>query len=205
MDDANLFQSRGYLIELAGKELRQGGFSLKHLPKLLKRILNERSWTEFETQLGQVVRHDSFDDFITEAPLAGLGSTLELVEKIVSVDPETRKLLRDARKRGKGGRPKKSVTQEGQVETPLYYNGVSRGTDSAYGLTVLEQNEPELYAEVISGNTSTHAALVKAGRRKPIVSVRLDDMASAARTLRKKLTADQRTHLARLLTDDEAI
>lgn len=201
VDETNLLQARGYLIEMLGKELRQGDFSLKQLPKVLNRILKEQSWKEFETQLGHVVRHDCFDEFIVKAPFEGLGSTVELVEKIVSVDNETLTLFQHARKRP-AGRPKKQTIEDDQQEIGLYYKPITKGTHSAYGLTVLEKHEPELYAEAIAGTTSIHAALVATGHRKPYVSVRVDDPASAARTLRKKLTVEQRHELARLLLEE---
>lgn len=187
-----------------GQALRASDLNLDLIPKLVRKVIDEGLWREFTIPTGEVVTWERFDDFVTTPRVRGLGTTIRLLEGLLRDDPATLKLLNDARKRT-AGRPKKPAIAQADEEIGLQCKPISKGNGLAYGLTVLEQHEPELYAEVIAGNTSTHAALVKAGRRKPIVSVRLDDMASAARTLRKKLTADQRTHLARLLTDDEAI
>jgi hypothetical protein len=185
-----------------GQALRASDLNLDLIPKLVRKVIDEGLWREFAIPTGEVVTWERFDDFVTTPRVRGLGTTPRLLEGLLRDDPETLKLLRDARKRGKGGRPKKSEVQEEQAETGLHCNPVFKGHDLAYGLTVLEQHEPELYAAVVAGEQSVHAALVATGRRKPYVSVRIDDPAAAARTLRKKLTVEQRHELARLLVEE---
>jgi hypothetical protein len=184
-----------------GQALRASDLNLDLIPKLVRKVIDEGLWREFAIPTGEVVTWERFDDFVTTPRVRGLGTTIRLLEGLLRDDPATLKLLRGARNRGKG-RPRKGLDVQTPYDKPLHCNDLSQGHDPAYGLTVLEQHEPELYAAVIAGEQSVHAALVATGRRKPYVSVRVDDPAAAARTLRKKLTVEQRHELARLLVEE---
>src|SRR5690606_29499825 len=83
-------------VEALGSALLRGGAALENVPGLLKRLLREEAWREFQPKIGPVVRHERFADFVTTPPVQGLGASVELVERIVSVDPEATKMLRDA-------------------------------------------------------------------------------------------------------------
>lgn len=75
------------------------------------------------------------------------------------------------------------------------------GTTREYTLPRLQREAPDLYAEVIAGRLSTHAAAVQAGihpRRFTVVS---DDPATVAGYLRRNLTAEQLSALAQLLVE----
>jgi hypothetical protein len=179
----------GNLTELLGGALRDGAHGLSSVPGLLKQVLAEESWREFVTQRGERVEHDRFADFCTTPPLKGLGTDVDLIRRIVADDPEAEKALRDALK-GKPG--------------PSSHNNIiqtKQGTSRAYALDRLERDAPELHAEVLAGNLSAHRAMVRAGFRPKTFTVRADDAASAARTLRKHMTPEQLAELARLLVE----
>ena len=200
MDEAQELARRGQNVADLAKCLRDGGFSLTYIPKLLRKLLIDESWRDFETQLGRRVQHDTFTSFIVTRPLAGLGSDVSTLTRLVATDKELAGMLRQATTDDRG--PKSAKEKEQRDANPLCYNEIARGTRADYGVVVLKENEPEQYAAVIAGERSVHAALLATGRRKPYVSVRIDDPASAARTLRKKLTVEQRHELARLLVEE---
>lgn len=199
MDEAQELARRGQNVADLAKCLRDGGFSLTYIPKLLRKLLTEESWRDFETQLGRRVQHDTFTSFITTKPLAGLGTDVTTLTRLVADDKELAGMLWQATQAQHGGDRTKRTEP---VEQELQCNTRSTGNRAVYGVVVLKENEPEQYAAVIAGELSVHAALVATGRRKPYVSVRVDDPASAARTLRKKLTVEQRHELARLLVEE---
>jgi hypothetical protein len=199
VDEKHVLVGRGRDVENLAMLLKDGGFSLAYIPKYLRKVLIEGSWQEFETQLGRRVQHDTFTSFVVTKPLAGLGSDVDTLKRLVADDPELLGMVTEATTGQRGGdRSKPTVLEEQSVQcTPS-----SKGNRADRGVVVLKQNEPEQYAAVIAGERSIHAALVATGRRKPYVSVRTDDPASAARTLRKKLTVEQRHELARLLVEE---
>lgn len=65
------------------------------------------------------------------------------------------------------------------------------GTARSYVLARLQRDDPALYERVMQGELSSAAAARQAGFRKPTTTVRLDDMESAARSLRTKLRPKQ--------------
>lgn len=182
------------------KAIQAGDFNLAVIPKLLRKVLVDELWREFAIPTGETVRWDQFKDFVVAPRMHGLGAELHMLERIVAADKELAGMLRQATTDDRG--PKSAKEKEQRDANPLYYNEIARGTRADYGVVVLKENEPEQYAAVIAGERSVHAALVATGRRKPYVSVRVDDPASAARTLRKKLTVEQRHELARLLVEE---
>ena len=73
------------------------------------------------------------------------------------------------------------------------------GTSLSYTLRRLKSEYPELYQRVVAGDLSANAAAREAGIRRPTTTIYTDDVASIARTLRKKLDADTLAELIDLL------
>lgn len=180
-----------HLVEALGSALRDGDHALGTVPDLLKRVLAEESWREFTTQRGEHVQHEQFTSFVTTRPLKGIGATDELIDRIVGTDdPELLRLLREARSVGQGRRTDL---------LPLESKPSTRGESSDYTADRLARVAPDQFEAVKRGEKTIHAAALAAGIRRRRASVRLDDPASAARTLRKHMTPDQLHALVRLL------
>lgn len=180
----------GHLIDDLSSAARHGGAALADAPALLRRVLEDEAWREFVTQRGDHVSYARFSDFVTTAPLKGLGVDMGLVERIVGTgDRELLTLLKKA-KAGRPGRPRKG-------ETPCESQGVYGGTD--YLAERLSDDHPEVAARIDSGELTINAAAVLAGIRPRRISVRLDNPRSIAQSLRKHLTAEQVAELRALL------
>lgn len=180
------------VIDALGSALRYGGAALGDVPGLLKRVLETGIWRDFTTQRREHVRHERFADFVTAAPLAGLGSDVDLVRRIVASDIEALDLLDEALRSTHGGSRSKSDN------VPLAPTGNAREK----ALRRLRKDRPDLHAEVLAGNLSAHAAAVEAGFRRRTITVPVDSPESAASSLRRNLTPEQLSTLARLLTED---
>lgn len=200
MSEVNLIRN-GHLIEDLGGALRSGKHGLSTVPGLLKRVLQEESWREFTTQRGEHIQHDRFAGFVVAQPLAGIGAPVELLGRIVSDDNEARDLLDRALQSPVGGSAKVSLSVDNiNGENDLGRPTPPRGTSKDYALRKLRKDAPALHANVLAGALSPHAAMVRAGYRPATFTVR-PDPASAARTLRKRMTPEQLAELARLLTE----
>lgn len=171
------------LVDALGSSLRSGSHGLDTVPALLKRVLQEESWREFVTQRGDHVKHERFAEFVTTPPLAGLGTTVEMVERVVGADAEAATLLRESLKGTRN-----NITGK-------------RGTRRDYSLERLERDAPELRAEVLAGRLSAHAAMVRAGFRRRTVSVPIGQPASVAATLRKHMSLEDLARLIELLKE----
>jgi hypothetical protein len=176
-------QGNAVLVDALGSALRRGGNALGSVPGLLKRILAEESWREFQTQRGEIVHHDLLDDFIEQPPLRGLGADVALVERVIKDDADAVVMLRKARKRRAG---RKSATEDGRQSRHNIPRS-NTGTSRAYALERLQRDAPELHAEVVAGRLSAHNAMVRAGFKPPQFTVRAITADAVVSTLRNKL------------------
>lgn len=188
-------KANAVLVDALGSSLRYGGNALEAVPDLLKKLLAEEAWREFVTQRGELVQHERFADFVTTPPLKGLGASMELIDRIVGTsDPDLLRMLREAKK-GKPGRPRKD-TENGEDSTPI-----SKGEDSTLTADRLAREAPEEYEAVRRGEKTIHAAAVAAGIRKRRISIRLDDPASAIRSIRNNASPEFWQEFRRLVNE----
>src|SRR5690606_19252043 len=184
---------RASVIESLGSSLRRGGASLGTVPGLLKRVLQEEAWREFETSRGGVVRHERFADFVTTPPLKGLGASMERIDRIVGTsDPDLLRMLREAKKVGQGHRSDLSLPCD------------SQGSDDSgthYFADRLARDAPDEYEAVKRGEKTIHAAAVAAGIRKRRIAIRLDDPASAIRSIRNNASPEFWQEFRRLVNE----
>lgn len=197
---SRLLRARGGLVDALSSALDSSGHGLSNVPVLLKRLLAEEGWREFETVRGEVVRHERFEEFVAAPPLKGLGAEISLIKRIVADDPEAVDLLDRVLRGGHGGdrRSKNFKVHNVQLENKKESNGGRR--DRA--LRRLRKDAPELHAEVIAGRLSAHAAMVKAGFRTRTISVPVERPDRVAAALRRHMTQEQLEELVRHLTDD---
>lgn len=187
-------KANAVLVDALGSALRRGDNALGAIPGLLKRILAEEAWREFITQRGEMVQHERFADFVTTPPLRGLGASMDLIDRIVGTsDPDLLRMLREAKK-GKPGRPKKGE------EKAMESIGISRGT-ADHEADRLAREAPEEYEAVRRGEKTIHAAAVAAGIRPRRISIRLDDPASAVRSIRNNATPEFWEEFRRLVNE----
>lgn len=195
MKGLNPFRARGSLVDALSSALDRGSHGIQSVPGLLKQILEDDSWREFETARGDSVEHQRFSDFVTTPPLKGLGTSMETITRIVGTsDPELLNLLRRAN-RGQPGRPKTSG------DSPPIRHG---GGDSDYLAQRLEQDAPSEYEAVLRGERTINAAAVRAGMRPKRATVRMDSAESAAETLRRNMAPGQIAALVKLLLEPPA-
>jgi hypothetical protein len=188
VSELNQFRARGSLVDALSSALDRGSHGLMNVPGLLKRILADEAWREFETIRGEHVTYDTFTDFVATRPSKGLGSSMELVARMIGTrDAELLRLLREANKHGSG----KRIDGDSQAR--------SGGSDSDYLAQRLKQSAPEEYAAVLRGERTINAAAIRAGIRPRRVVIRLDNAESAAETLRNHMTPAQIKELLKLL------
>lgn len=181
-------RERGGVVDALSSALDRGGHGIASAPALLRRVLTEESWREFETQRGELVRHARFADFVTTPPLKGLGTNVDLVGRIISDDHELDRLLRIALKEKPGPRSHDNITR---TET---------GTSRSYADDRLARDAPELYSQVLAGHLSAHAAMVQAGFRRRTISVAIEDPERVVAALRTHMNPDQLAEVVRRLT-----
>lgn len=188
---ADPLRARGSEVAALCDTLARGGFALESVPLQLKHLLQSGDWQHFVTKLGKEVRHERFDDFISTPPLAGLGSTVPTIHKLLVDDMEALDLLDRA--------------VQNPVGSPGKDNNVTRskrpGNSTDQALRRLRKDAPALHADVLAGRISAHGAMVAAGLRPRTFTVRADSAESVAATLRRQLPGDTLALVAKLITE----
>lgn len=179
-------------------EFRRSLSGTKHglgtVPNMVKVVVREAMWQDrVIRQTGERVTFSSFSEFVTAAPLNGLGATLSQLRGICRDDPEAL----DALDRAMGNR-------QGE-RTDLGVNH-SKATDkkrdrSGQHLRRLRKDFPDVHAEVLAGRLTVHEASIQAGIFPKRASINLSSAESAAETIARSADPTFIADLARRLLD----
>jgi len=184
--------------------LREMAFSsegLNAIPEMVAEIIENDRWMKrIIRDTGQPAEYTEgqFVNFVTDPPLKGLGLTLARLSQLVDSDPIVQDKVAKLAAGKKGKRPKKERDTDNRVinssgrQSPV-------GNTRLAGLNRLRKDRPDLHRRVLDAELSVKQAKREAGWVKPTVEVRTDDMPSAARTLKRKLTDEQIAELKSLL------
>lgn len=174
------------------------------LPGLVRRLLDEDAWREFPAPgVAELVRHQTFTEFISDAPPRGLGGRASQLVALCGKDDEladrVRTLLlgevRVIAVHGNG--PGRGHTEKRDCDTKSF----GAGTDtSEYVVARLKRDDPDLAEQVIRGEVTPNAAARAKGWRKPRII--LSSPEKTAESIRKHMPAEARQALARLLMED---
>lgn len=173
------------VCNLAFSCLHDSEQNLAALPGLMRRIIQEEMWRDRQLSPSRRATFDTFREFIVSPPLDGWNEDPDKIEALLRDDPEVLVMFREAMTGTHGG--------DRRSETAIKCNNItletlSTGTRRDYTLTRLKNQHAELYERVVAGELSANAAAIEAGIRPKTVSVRLDNVASIARTLRRQLS-----------------
>lgn len=91
----------GYFFELTNDAPK----NLESFRLALRRIIELEAWkARYEDMYREVIRFDSFEEFLTTRPRRGAGTTLEEVRQLIKDDPELMLLVDEVCERGAGGK-----------------------------------------------------------------------------------------------------
>jgi predicted exporter len=140
----------------------------------------------------ELVEFGSFEDFVTEELLEGLGTTVDHLKNICRDDIEALDLI-DKAVQEKPGKRKKDIGDNVTNKHPDM-NGNSR--DEA--IRRLRAQRPDLHSKVLKGELSAHSAMIEAGFRQKTLSVPLDPE-KLAQTIKRHFNEEQIAKLIALL------
>lgn len=155
-------RENGHICDMFAQALQRGEGGMTSALGLLKRILTEKMWKRRVVELlnDQVVEFARFEDFITSDYPHGMGEDLKVVTRLLKSD--TDKTLDSFDE--VTGNPVGTNQHVDNVNT----QGRPMGNARQYALRKLRKDAPEIHQEVIDGDLSCHAGMIKAGfRRKP--------------------------------------
>lgn len=180
----------GNLVDIIAVGLLQAGDGLDSLPALIVQLHETGAWRRFQPKVGPVVEHTDFREFVTAKGLRGLGTTVDMLQRIVARDPDAvvamRKLIRS--REGRGRVPGSTAEKHPCIAQVQGRRGP--GYNAGTVAVRLERERPDLFERVRAGEISVTGAQVAAGWRSGQVTVANDNAKSAARSIRRKCSPE---------------
>jgi len=131
----------------------QDAGALKNLPSILKRVIKEKSWEHWRW-IDRDFSAPSLKAYLETHPPKGLGTKVEIVEKLIDDDHEVLALFRAQTV----GEKHKHTDTDNITITP------ERGTSRSYLDDRLRKNYPQIFAQLLAGQfPSTRSAAIAAG------------------------------------------
>ena len=166
------------------------GKKIDNIPGLVVQLIEEDIWREvYIKELEYTVKYDKFEDIIITPPPEGLGTTVDILKRLI-VDNKTLSLLDEVLRVGPGA-PLGNLNQLGTIDDNIHNSRESpTGTSRQAGLRRLRKDRPDLHKKVNDGDMTVNAAMVEAGFRAKTFTLPLD-VAIIAKKLKERLTTDQ--------------
>jgi hypothetical protein len=155
----NVLVFRDQIVGLLYHALSTGSHGLSSVPGLLRRAILEDAWKERTVKAtGETIPgFKTFREFVETVPPDGLGSTVDLIAKIIRDDPEVEEQFRKATTGVVGTNQHSEGTDNISTLTPKH------GTSRPYVLFRLKRARPDLFDRVVAGELSANAASIEAG------------------------------------------
>lgn len=156
---------------------------------LVRMVLEDQQWHEFNSFTGARRRHGSFREFVTAARYEGLGTTRDgLLALLGREDEELASRVEVAWREDvapalKQGRPS-AATDGNNVPRPLGHNDTEDGI-----LARLKRDDPMTAQAVINGDLTANAAARMKGWRKPRILLTSPD--SVAKRIREHYSPEE--------------
>lgn len=181
--------------------LTEGSFGLSNVPGLVRRVIDEDCWRErvVRARDNQIATFSSFEEFMTASPPRGLQTNLKILKRLCADDQKAMAAIAKVTARRNGGDRGNQYTGGRTSNRSSASQGQAYGTTAIYAIRRLQKSRPDLQERVLAGELSPSQAMEQAGFRPPTATIRLDDPASAARTIRKKMAPDVLRDLISLL------
>jgi hypothetical protein len=179
------------------RAIADGDASMDSVPGLLRRIITENMWQErIVPESGEVITFKRFEDFVATPPLEGLGATMDVIRALCKKQEDVLILLDEV--------TRKALNQNGGDRTSVIYNTGpnERGTGREYTVARLERDgQSDLAQRVINREVTAAEARRIAGWEKEKIAIRLDDPASAAQTILKRMDKSAIVELCTILAE----
>ena len=214
----NVLKENDVFIAELRNALREGEVGLRHVPDLLKCVIEKDRWRErVIQQTGEIIQFERFDEFIITDPPEGLGATMDLIWRICKGHEEVEVLLDKITNKRPGGVNNPSgiggwsnKTDDDSVLVNIDIVNIDKnckqsesntgGNSRQYALRRLRKTRPDLLERVVANELSPHAAMVEAGLRKQRASFILTPE-SVADTLINKFDDGELSTIVELLVN----
>lgn len=176
------------IVSQLRRSLFEGQDGLRTVPEMLKSVIEHEIWRQrVVEETGELVRFESFEDFVTAPPLEGLGASVRQLKQLCQDDKEARDALVSATV-GEHGTNQYTKPKSGEDNHNITHH--STGTSTDYALRKLRRDRPDLHEKVLEGRLSPNRAMIQAGFREKTFTVP-ENLDKAARVLAKHFDPDE--------------
>jgi hypothetical protein len=193
------------VIENLANALGSGERGLANVPGLLERCLREGCWRRrlirrSNYSVAEEVCFGTFLDFVRAHLPEGLETDLRMLQNLCRDSPNVLSLLDRETQQGRGGQEgNQNASKEEKTNggiPPIRSDREQKRDRSGKLLRQLRDNFPELHAQVLDKEVTVTEAAITAGIRHRKLSIRMDDPASAARSIVNNLGPEMARQLA---------
>lgn len=187
------------LVERLSRSMAYGPKLLDDVPGHVVKICaknedGEPNWKRFVTRTGNEVHHEDFRSFVTTKPLAGLGCSVEALERACSDDSDAMAALDEALRRP-AHRPARKAQPDPEPDDadPKSLDnvkGYADGNSQRQALRRLRKDRPDLLERVKTREMSANAAMILAGFRPATLTLRLTEPERVAAAILRKAETD---------------
>ncbi len=187
----DVMRERGAVVNSAAQMISSGEVNLDTMPELILRIITEGMWRQRaipQQKWKLSPEFATFEEFVITGPWDGLGTSIRALKDVCVRSPEARDAIDEATRR-----PAHVHADVSNIHVR------PAGTTMDAALRRLRKDRPDLHKRVLAGELKPNAAMVQAGFRPRALTVRPDDPASVARSLRRHMSAADIARLVELL------
>lgn len=186
-----LEENHEYIKQLA-QSVAEGKYGIDGTAKMFKLVMKKGAWQAFKNEFGNEIHPIDFKTFVEKPYPEGLGTTLEMLEKLIKDDMEALSIFTHL-VTGKWGGDHKSNNKSNNITLEN-----NRGTTKGYALRKLLKDAPELHYKVIQGELSPHAAMMQAGFRDKKISIPIN-VEKTVEAIRRHFTDEEIEKIKELL------
>lgn len=184
--------SNDTLVTCLSQAISRGESGLKNIPGLIKRVIEEEAWKERTIAItGEIIKIDSFIEFIEAPPLKGLGTSYDMLWRICQNDNEVLNLLDIVANQ----KPGNTLGNNQYTSKTGIFNNVKNssppvGNSKRYGLRRLRKCRPDLHKKVLTGELTVNEAMIQSGLRKKQITIAVD-INSLLKVIRQNFSKDE--------------
>ena len=159
---ADPLRARGEEIHVLASFIRNSS-ATELVPDAFIRVMESGAWRHWRNELKREVQPADFKEFVETKYPSGIGTTLETLRKLITGHPQALNFY------------DKAMQREPYIHADVdNVNVRPTGNTEAYALRKLRKDAPEVHKQVLDGEISPHAGMIKAGFRKKTATVPLE-------------------------------
>lgn len=191
------------MVKQLSSQMTRWDHFLTELPKTVRVVLGENQWKKpmwkerTDKDTGEVYAFSKFEDFVSAPPTAGIGTTMDLLERVCRSDKVAWDMLDQVAQVPLGT----NQHSEGFLNQETPKGNAVRPTGSTELLRRLRKDRPDLHTLVLTNEMAITEAAVAAGFYPPRIAINLKSPKSAAATIRNNAPPEFVAELRRLLDE----